>query len=115
MPEEMDPILKAALYFAFFLLSVFILMAAIAVISPKAARHIEAAVKSIAQAWRSETWRSELKSSLRRHTPAFLAGYAITAGLAIVLGRFDVYAALIGCPAVAAGAAYFFNRLRRAE
>ena len=72
--------------------------------------HTESAAQSALRGWHQKGG-----PLLRKYLPAFLAAYIITAGLAVVLGRFDADAALIGCPAVAAGTSYFFNRLRRSE
>lgn len=110
MPEELEVITKTVVYFLLFLLPVLILTVAIATASPKAESYMEERAKKAMRAWHSEG-----KARLRKHLPAFLAAYAIMAGLAIVLGRFDIIAALVGCPAVAAGMSYFFNRFRRAQ
>ncbi len=134
MPEELERIIKIAFYYAtrrfgwywilYAILAAILAIVVFGVVLSLARRlsvatapmfsdvrvHTENTIQSALQFWHRQG-----KMWLRKHLPIFVAAYIIMAGLAIVLGRFDADAAVLGCPAVAAGASYFFNRLRRAE
>ncbi len=128
MPEELEPLLKAAYYYvartfgwwgilylilaAFALFLLLKLLHLLIVVVTPAAFKIEVRSATTGEAVLL-AWRRQGKPWLWKYVPAFLASYIIVAGLAIVLGRFDADAALVGCPAVAVGASYFFGRLRR--
>lgn len=130
MTEELERILRVAFYWGFrtfgwwgilyaglaclaaflFFALIRLLVTALEAIHPKVESRIEAKLESAVRFWHRQG-----RSWVRKYFPIFLATYIIMAGLAVVLGRFSIESALIGCPAVAAGASYCFNRVKRTE